>query len=234
MFAADAKVAMDIAIAPFHPRGVVFDLDGLMFNTEELYAEVGSELLGRRGKCFSPDLVHATMGRPGRDAFRIMIEWHGLSETVQCLADESEKIFSAILAERLAPMPGLPELLTRLERARIPKAVATSSGRKYAEYVLSRFDYLRRFEFVLTCEDVFEGKPHPEIYLKAAARLGQSPSQLLVLEDSQNGCRAAVAAGTFAVAVPGDHSRTHDFSGASLVIDHLADERLHALLPRDA
>jgi HAD superfamily hydrolase (TIGR01509 family) len=216
--------------ATFRPRAVVFDLDGLLFNTEELYCEAGNTLLGRRGKCFSPELIHATMGRPGRVAFQIMIDWHGLTDSVECLAEESEQIFAAILAERLAPMRGASELLERLEAANIPKAIATSSDRRYAHGVLSRFDFLRRFEFVLTCEDVIDGKPHPEIYLKAASRLGHAPRDVLVLEDSQNGCRAAVAAGAFAVAVPGDHSRHHDFTGAALVIDHLADPRLHALV----
>ena len=214
----------------FRPRAVVFDLDGLMFNTEELYYDVGCELLGRRGKCFSPELIHATMGRPGRVSFQIMIDWHGLSDSIDGLATEAEEIFAGILAKRLAPMPGLPELLATLEAAGLPKAICTSSGCKYVRYVLGRFDYQRRFQFVLTCEDVVEGKPHPEVYLKAAERFGLSPNELLVLEDSQNGCRAAIDAGTFAVAVPGEHSRTHDFSGAAMVIDGLADPRLHALL----
>ena len=75
-----------------------------------------------------------------------------------------------------------------------------------------------------------QGKPHPEIYLLAARRFGVAPGELLVLEDSQNGCRAAVAAGAVAVAVPAGHSRRHDFTGAALVADTLADPRLLALL----
>ena len=83
---------------------------------------------------------------------------------------------------------------------------------------------------VLTSADIVEGKPHPEIYRKAAARLGVATSELLVFEDSQNGCRAAVAAGAVAVAVPGGHSRRHDFTGAHLVADTLADPRIRRLI----
>ena len=72
---------------------------------------------------------------------------------------------------------------------------------------------------VLTAEDVVEGKPHPEIYLKAAERFQLKPSEVVVFEDSQNGCRAATAAGTIAIAVPGGHSLRHDFSGATMVVD---------------
>ena len=91
-------------------------------------------------------------------------------------------------------------------------------------------DLAPRFQFILTSDDIVDGKPHPEIYLKAAERFGLPPADLLVLEDSQNGCRAAVAAGTFAVAVPGGHSRRQDFSGASLVLESLADRRLYEVL----
>lgn len=212
----------------------VFDLDGLLFNTEDLYQQVGAEVLRRRGHEFGPELLHAMMGRPGRVALQMMIDYHRLDDTVETLAQESAEIFPAILNEQLAFMPGVPELLAALERASIPKAVATSSGRRFTTDVLGRFDLETRFAFLLTAEDVAEGKPHPEIYLKAAARFGLEPSQVIVFEDSQNGCRAAVAAGAVAVAVPGDHSRHHDFSGASLVADTLADPRIYELLGTDA
>lgn len=216
--------------ASWHPRAVVFDLDGLMFNTEQLYQLVGSELLRRRGKPFEPALLDEMMGRPSRVALDIMIRWHGLDATVQQLSDETDEIFAGILREHLACMPGLGELLDALEAAGIPKAIATSSGPRFVANVLGRFSLAPRFQFILTSDDIVDGKPHPEIYLKAADQFGLPPADLLVLEDSQNGCRAAVAAGTFAVAVPGGHSRSQDFSGASLVLESLADRRLYEVL----
>jgi HAD superfamily hydrolase (TIGR01509 family) len=212
------------------PAAAVFDLDGLLFNTEELYQQVGSELLRRRGHEFGPDLLNAMMGRPGRVALQMMIDYHRLHDTVETLAEESAAIFPAILDQRLAFMPGVPELLEALEKAGVPKAVATSSGRRFTSDVLGRFRLEPRFQFVLTAEDVVEGKPHPEIYLKAAVHFGVEPAEIVVFEDSQNGCRAAVAAGAIAVAVPGGHSRTHDFSGAALVAETLADRRIYELL----
>lgn len=208
------------------PRAVVFDLDGLMFNTEELYQEVGGLMLRRRGKTFDAELLDRIMGRPAGVALQIMIDYHELDATVESLVAETDDLFVSLLDERLALMPGLSELLTRLEQAGIPKAIATSSGPAFAHEVLDRFTLRPRFEFVLTCDDVDQGKPHPEIYLLAAARLGVRPDEMLVLEDSQNGCRAAVAAGTIAVAVPGGHSLRHDFTGAAFVADSLADPRL--------
>jgi HAD superfamily hydrolase (TIGR01509 family) len=211
-------------------RAVVFDLDGLMFNTEELYQFVGGELLGRRGKAFEPELLDQMMGRPPRVSLQLMIDWHGLEDTPATLATETEEIFATILDTRLECMPGLLELLEALEQHQIPKAIATSSGRRFVTNVLSRFEFEPRFDFVLTSEDVVEGKPHPEIYLKAAERFGLPPAEVLVLEDSENGCKAAVAAGTFAVAVPGGHSCRHDFTGTSLRVNTLADRRLYEVL----
>ena len=211
-------------------QAVVFDLDGLMFNTEELYQEVGGQLLARRGCRLTDDLLDQMMGRRSRVALQIMIDWHDLDDTIEQLQAETTEIFSEILPTRLAPMPGLLALLDALENARLPKAIATSSRREFVTTVLGQFDMAPRFEFVLTAEDVQHGKPDPEVYRLAAARWQLSPARLLVLEDSQNGCRAAVDAGTFAVAVPGLHSHSHDFQGARIVADTLADPRIHAAL----
>lgn len=211
-------------------RAVVFDLDGLLFNTEELYQDVGGELLRRRGKVFEAELLNAMMGRPPRVSLQIMIDWHGLEATTEQLAAETEEIFSGILDQRLALMPGAADLLAALEAAGIPKAIATSSGPRFVRSVLARFTLEPRFQFILTCDDVKEGKPAPEIYLQAAARFGIVPAQMLVLEDSQNGCRAAVTAGAYTVAVPGGHSRAHDFSGAAFEAESLADRRIYRAL----
>src|SRR3954471_14832465 len=113
------------------PTAVVFDLDGLMFNTEELYQEVGAELLRRRGYEFKQELLDQMMGRPSHIALQIMIDTHTLKATVSELLAETDEIFPGVLKERLAPMPGLIELLDALEKKSIPKAIATSSRRNF-------------------------------------------------------------------------------------------------------
>jgi HAD superfamily hydrolase (TIGR01509 family) len=211
-------------------RAVVFDMDGLIFNTEDVYTLVGKELLRRRGHEFTPALKKEMMGLKPQISFEIMISRCNLTDTWLELAAETNVLFVSFLDEHLAPMPGMFELLDALEAADIPKAIATSSPRVLLDACLKRFDMHPRFRFFLTSEDITHGKPDPEIYLTAAARFEYKPSELLVLEDSQNGCKAAAAAGAFTVAVPAEHSRTHDFSSASLVIDTLADPRLYKTL----
>ena len=212
------------------PQAVVFDMDGLMFNTEDVYWHVGSEVLRRRGREYTRDLCHAMMGCTPRSAFQTMIQWHTLDDSCEQLARESEEVFIRLLDDYLAPMPGLLDLLAVLETAGIPKAIATSSQPRLVDAVLTRFQMQPRFRFILTADDVVHGKPDPEVYLKAARRFAVLPGEMLVLEDSQNGCRAAAAAGTFTVAVPGEHSRTQDFHVANMVIDSLADPRLYQVL----
>src|SRR5262245_28132989 len=201
-----------------------------MFNTEELYQEVGTELLRRRGHVFTQDLLDRMMGRPSHVALQIMIDMHTLRATVEELLAETDEIFPGILRERLAPMPGLVELLAVLEKNFVPKAIATSSRRAFVEHVLGVFGYQPQFSPILTAEDITHGKPHPEIYLQAAQRLRVPPVEMMVLEDSENGCRAAIAAGAITVAVPGAHSQRHNFSGAALVADSLRDQRIYELL----
>lgn len=97
-------------------------------------------------------------------------------------------------------------------------------------WLLQKLDLLSHFQFALTAEDVTHGKPHPEIYLKAAERLGVAPSEMLVLEDSETGTRAAASAGAVVVSVPNRHTSYGDFSMSHLTVDSLLDERLYALL----
>lgn len=215
-------------MTPHDPvQAVVFDLDGLMFNTEELYQDVGTELLRRRGCEFTAPLLDAVMGRPSHVSLQIMIDWHRLDATVPELEAEQDALFAAMLDTRLAPMPGLFDLLAALEQAGIPKAIGTGSPRPFVVDVLSRFNLEPRFEFLLTAEDVTHGKPDPEIYRTACQRLGRRPPHVMVLEDSEHGCRSAVDAGTFAVAVPGFHGSRHSFAGTRFIADSLADPRIY-------
>jgi HAD superfamily hydrolase (TIGR01509 family) len=109
-------------------------------------------------------------------------------------------------------------------------AIATSSSRRYLTALLQKFELLDRFAFTLTAEDVVHGKPHPEIYLTAARRHGVAPAEMLVLEDSETGTRAAAAAGAHVISIPHEHSRRHDFSIARAVAQRLDDPLILRLL----
>ena len=208
---------------------VAFDMDGLIFNTEDLYDQVGEILLARRGLSFTRELKLEMMGLPAPTAYEIMRERCEITDSVFQLQTETDAIFDEILPKNLRTMPGLEILLERLESKGIPKIVATSSHRKFADRNLAQFDLTHRFEFILTAEDVTQGKPHPEIYLTASKKLEVSPLNLLVLEDSKTGSTAAAASGAFTIAVPTEHSIGLDFSHANHVASRLDDEFILSL-----
>ncbi len=209
---------------------VAFDLDGLMFNTEDLYDEVIGSLLADRGHAFTPELKRSMMGLPGLRAIAVMCEACDLREPHPLLLDAIHEGMTELLPGRLGKMPGLSDLLQQLDQRRLPRSIATSSSRSFARRCLELSGLAAQFEFVLTAEDVARGKPFPDIYLESADRHGVAPKSMLVLEDSWTGSRAAAAAGARTVAVPGHHSQGQDFSHADLVIDSLASPILSDMI----
>ncbi len=218
----------------FRPSAVVFDMDGIIFNTEDLYDVVGAELLKRRQCEFTRDLKLKMMGRPAPAAFEMMRQECGLDDSIETLQAESDEIFKTLLPERIELMPGFQAVLEAVQKRGLPTAVATSSHRDFATTALGIFDLLDRFQFVLTGDDVRHGKPDPEIYLKAAEKLGLSPQQILVFEDSHAGSLAATRAGAWTVAVPTPYARHLDFSHANLVVPRLDDPRVMKILQSSA
>jgi HAD superfamily hydrolase (TIGR01509 family) len=212
-------------------RSVVFDLDGLLIDTEPIFRESARRLLARRNLVPDPAVLASMMGRPGAQALQILREHHQLPESVAALAGEGAELFYEILGqEPVRLMPGALELLDRLEQKNIPKAIATSSRGPYVQRILKPHQLLQRFGFVLTGEDVRLGKPDPEVYQKAAARFGHAPAEMLVLEDSPNGLRAAKAAGAWCVVVPHDLVPLGDLANADAIVESLLHPTLLELL----
>lgn len=218
-------------------RAVAFDLDGLILNTEHVFARAAAVMLANRRRAMPPDLLRRMMGRRPPEGFAVMAEMLQLTESPAELESEAKDIFFRLLETELTTMPGIHGLLDRIEAAGLPKAVATSSPRRYLDDLLARVGLIERFQFALTAEDVVLGKPNPEIYLKAAARLGVAPHEMLVLEDSETGTNAAAAAGAHIVSVPHEFSREHNFAQARFVANGLLDPGILALVtppvPRD-
>ena len=210
--------------------GVALDMDGLLFDTERLYWQVGDTVLQRRGHRFCAELQQRMMGRIGLDAIAQMIDFFALDDSPQSLMDESDELYGNLLSDGLQPMDGLNEWIELLQESGLPFGLATSSRRKFVDVIFQTISWADSLSFQLTGDDVVHGKPHPEMYLRAAELLSIVPEQLLVLEDSGNGCAAAVAAGAQTVAVPSEHTREQNFDGAILVADSLNDPSLWDLI----
>jgi HAD superfamily hydrolase (TIGR01509 family) len=211
-------------------RAVVFDMDGLMFDTEALFFQVASETLAVRGKSFTPQIMQAMIGRRSSDVGHLLRTLAGLDEPVEVLLAEVRQRFRARLDSAVHPTPGLFVLLDHLRRRALPAAVATSSGRSSAGALLSRHGLTEFFAFVLTAEDVTRGKPDPQIYRLAAERFGMPAGSILVLEDSPAGVAAAKGAGAIAVGIPHEHSPAEGLAAANLIVPRLDDPGLLQLI----
>ena len=212
-------------------KAICFDMDGLLFNTEELFDEIGIEMLTRRGKQLDHQLVKRMMGQQAHVALQMFIDHYQLTDTIQELMDEVDEIFDRILPDKLQPMPGAIELLERLaSHGRYPLALTTSSGAPSVDRLMSFCDLSHFFQFRLTAEDISQSKPHPEIYLTAATRFEIEPGEMLVFEDSENGCKSGVAAEAHVIAVPSKHVDLHSYTGSLFVAENLHDERIVGIL----
>ncbi len=211
-------------------RAVVFDLDGLMFDTEALFFRVASEALADRGKVFTPEIMKQFIGRRAAEVAPLWKTLAGVEGPIEEFLADVRGRFYAVVDTAVHPMPGLFVLLDLLHALERPAAVATSSGHAYADRLLVRHGLKSRFDFVLAAEDVRLGKPDPEIYQLAARRFGLPASSVLVLEDSPAGLAAAKAAGAIAVGIPHDHSPAQALAAADLIVARLDDPSLLRLI----
>ncbi|WP_067831458.1 HAD family hydrolase [Actinomadura kijaniata] len=182
-------------------RAVLFDMDGLLIDSERLWLEVEHETVGWLGGVWSEEHQRNLVGGSLDVAVAYMLELTGADVPP---AEVGRRLLDT-MAERLALgvplMPGAKELLTEVNAAGIPAALVSSSHRGLIEAALGSIGG-DHFATTVAGDEVTRTKPHPEPYLTAAGRLGVEPRHCVVLEDSPNGVAAAQAAGAHVVAVP--------------------------------
>lgn len=187
---------------PRRPAAVVFDMDGLLFDTEALYQEAMLLAAVEVGQQLAPDFFHRTVGLPWARVRCLFRSHFGSAFLVDEFHAAWVRHFWAIAEIRLALKPGALELLDTLDRIRLPRAIATSSSHSTAERHLITHNLLGRFDQIVGHGDYAAGKPAPDPFLKAAERLGVEPRLCLALEDSHNGVRSASSAGMMTIMVP--------------------------------
>lgn len=184
------------------PAGVVFDMDGLLFDTETLYQEAAMLAAAEGGHDVGSGIIHRLIGLPWLQGRALLLEHFGASFPAEAFEAAWLRHFWAIADGRLAVKPGVVELLDTLDALRVPRAIATSSSHRTVQHHLSRHDLSERFDAIVGAGDYAAGKPAPDPFLAAAEQLGVEPTLCLALEDSHNGVRSATAAGMMTVMVP--------------------------------
>ena len=185
------------------PAAVIFDMDGLMLDTEPLAARAWGEAAATLDVEFDLSLAHAMIGRNFADCSAMVHARYAAPYPVDALLARWHAAYDVIvLREGLALKPGVRELLDWLEGRAIPRAVATSTRRDRACAKLGETGLLPRFQALVGGDEVASGKPAPDIYVEAARRLDESPARCVALEDSEPGVRSALAAGMMPIMVP--------------------------------
>ena len=206
---------------PRRYRAVVFDMDGLLLDTEVLWQEAEEALFAAHGGVFSREDKLRVIGTSFDFTARYFAERLGQPpERGTALVDEMIGTMHAALERDVAGRPGALELVARL-RGRVPLGVASNSPRRLVDTALQTAGLSGAFDAIVTSEDVPRSKPAPDIYLEACRRLGVPPAETLALEDSASGVAAAKAAGLACIAVP-QYAET-DITAADRVIDSLEE-----------
>lgn len=186
---------------PFAPDAVVFDMDGLMLDSERAIVACLAQAAREAGHDLPQSLWLRMVGNSEAVCRALLDERIGASRREALLA-RSQALYDEVVDAGMPHRPGIVELLDFLAEKRVPRAVATSTRRPLAVRKLRAAGLLPRFDAVCTSSDVEHPKPAPDVYLLAASKLGVAPARCLVLEDSPTGVRAALAAGMHAVQVP--------------------------------
>jgi len=182
-------------------EAVVFDLDGVLLDTEELWNEARRQLSGERGGRWRDDAQRAMMGMSSPEWSRYMHDVVGVPDPPEEISAEVVKRLEALYRERLPLVPGALEAVRRIGE-RWPLAIASSSNRPLIDLFLELTGTGQLFRATVSSEEVARGKPAPDVYLEAARRLGVSPATCAAIEDSENGIRSAAAAGMRVIAIP--------------------------------
>jgi HAD superfamily hydrolase (TIGR01509 family) len=204
---------------------VIFDMDGVIVDSEQVYQDIERQMYDNLGIPVTPEEHRLFIGAAERTMWQYMKDKYQMDAETDLLVKEERTRFMYMVDQpgSILLMPGLIELLEALDLDGISAMVASSSSREIIEKVLRVNDIRHFFKDITGGDDVIHSKPAPDIFLETAAKAGMSPDRCLVIEDSENGIRAARSAGMKVIALFGRHSSELDLSEASKII-HNFDE----------
>jgi len=203
---------------------VIFDMDGVLIDSQPLHYEIDMTVLNACGLQATIDMVVPYTGVSNPDRWPQYKEKMGLSESVERLIELQEMFMREIFnASDLVAIEGIPELLQTLKHMSVPRGVASSSSHELIQMVLERVGIKEYFDIIISGEDVKNGKPAPDIYLKAAKAFDLPPENCIAIEDSPAGMLSAKNAGMICFAYRNPNTYGQVFTHADYTIDKYSE-----------
>lgn len=205
-------------------KGIIFDMDGLLFDTEMTYYHANQVVADRLGISYDFEVYRQYIGISDEELIATYHKKYDQKygkEIVDRLVKEShEQIFADFSQGKVTLKPGVEALMKRLNELNIPKVIASSNTLNYIQLLLSHSPIQDEFQSIISAEDVHAAKPNPEIFLKALAKLGLSKEEVLIFEDSKNGILAANRAGIDVIMIPDLIEPTSDLREKTVGVYH--------------
>jgi HAD superfamily hydrolase (TIGR01509 family) len=200
------------------------DMDGLLLDTEIIYTQITQKIVGRFGKTFDWSIKSNMIGRRSEESSRYLVDALALPISPEDYLQERDALLRAAFPH-CAELPGARRLISHFSSRGIPIAVASSSSRELYELKTQNHPWFSMFDVVVTGDDpgIDQGKPAPDIFLRAAALIDATPANTLVFEDAPSGLAAATAAGMRTVVVPDPNMDRSCYDGAALILDSLLE-----------
>ena len=213
------------------PEAVIFDMDGVLIDSEPIHVGIEKLLFNKLGIDVSETVHRSYMGASNEFMYSDLRSRFNLSESVTELID-SDELFRSDYFQRLDTIPandGLISLLGQIKTAGLKLAVATSSSPEIADLLLNKCGIASFFDAIVTTSEAGKSKPSPDVYLLAAKKIGVSPEDCIVFEDSPNGLLSAKSAGMFCVVIQSDSELIQKLSKADYLIQSFTEITLTRL-----
>lgn len=203
-------------------KALIFDMDGLMIDSERLYFQAEGEIVKKFGAELKEETRWKMMGTKPIEGLAIFVEDLKLPISAQEALEMRNKIMRKKLQTELEAMPGLFHILDTFFN-QFKLAVCTGAQKEFLDIAVDLLEIRDKFDVLQSSDSIARGKPEPEIYLKTCEKLGVTPQDCIVLEDSANGVTAGKKAGCTVIAVPSEYTQSQDFTSADFIASNLRE-----------
>jgi len=211
---------------------IIFDMDGVLIDSEPAYLEMNKKLFTQFGIEMDDENYNLLVGMPSLPMWTMLKEKYDLINEVSEFIELEKQRMNEILDSELItkPINGIKSLLDLLKEKNYKLSVASSSAKANIKFVLDKLSLKKYFDFVISGEEVANGKPAPDIFLKVAGRLNMKSRNCIVIEDSTNGVKAAAAAGMKCIGFRNNDTNLQDLTGADLIVQSFEGKDLKKII----